>query len=128
MNKAPTVLYIEDNRANLRLMGKFLSLTNIHVLEAATAKIALEILKAKSPDLILLDIGLPDIDGISLVKLLREKSETAKVPIIAISANNLRSVREQCLSAGCDDFLSKPVSQSELIGMVNHYLLNYEGS
>ena len=105
-----TVLYIEDNPANLRLVTQLLSrLPNVHMWSAHESLLGLELAEAYKPDLILLDINLPGLDGFEVLKLLRQREATKNTPVIAISANAMPQDIERGFEAGFDDYITKPI-------------------
>ena len=117
------VLYIEDNPANLRLVIQLLGrLPNIHVWSAAEPVLGLELAQAHTPDLILLDINLPGMDGYELLKRLRQQDATRKTAVIAISANAMPRDIEKGLEAGFDDYITKPIDVNALLQAVNKKL------
>lgn len=118
------VLYIEDNDDNRRLVIKLLGSRGIAVLDAADGLSGLELLERERPALLLLDISLPDVDGLQLVAILRRHREPAirALPIIALTASAMPGDRERFLEQGCSDYLSKPLQALELIAMVESYL------
>jgi two-component system, cell cycle response regulator DivK len=117
-----TVLYIEDNPLNRRLVRKLLTAKGYQVLEAIDGSTGLEMVRAEKPNLVLLDINLPDIDGLDVVKQLRTTPEIAHTPVIALTANAMHGDRERCLAAGCDAYLAKPIARQELYNMLNRFI------
>jgi len=115
------VLYIEDNFHNRRLVRKALESRGFVVLEAADGVGGLALLRAVRPPLVLMDIGLPDIDGLGVVAQIRADPELAATPVIALTASAMPGDRERFLAAGCDDYLSKPIQLLALIEMVERY-------
>ena len=118
MTSEKRVLYIEDNAQNMRLIRKFLRMGGYELIEAETGEAGISIAEEHIPDLILMDINLPDIDGVAATQRLKSNDSTAKIPIIALTANAMHGDREKFLDAGCDDYLSKPVSKSDLLEKV----------
>jgi two-component system, cell cycle response regulator DivK len=116
-----TVLYVEDNPDNRRLVRKILESRGYRVLEAEDGVTGLEIIRADRPPLVLLDISLPDLDGLQLVAAMKADEELAGIPVIALTASAMRGDRERFLAAGCDDYLSKPVQAMELLDRVAHH-------
>jgi two-component system, cell cycle response regulator DivK len=116
------ILYIEDNPQNMRLVKKFLRMGGYEMVGAETGEAGIDKAKANRPALILMDINLPDIDGVEATKRLRADAATVDIPIIALTANAMHGDRERFLEAGCDDYLSKPVSKSELLEKVGQVL------
>ncbi len=105
----PLILYVEDNAENRLLIRRILMAEGFSILEAANASQALDILQAANPDLILMDINLPEVDGYTLTSLLKAVPKLRQVPIIALTANVMRGDRERTLEAGCDGYIQKPV-------------------
>lgn len=118
-----TVLYIEDNPANLRLVTQLLSrLPNLHMWSAHEPLLGLELAVENRPDVILLDINLPGMDGFEVLKLLKKQDETRDIPVIAISANAMRRDIEKGFEAGFDDYITKPININELLVSVDERL------
>ena len=121
-----TILYVEDNPDNRTLVQRALEARGYRFIWAATGMDGLETAKSQCPNVILLDINLPDIDGYEVAKRLR--SETSKnllyVPIIAVTANALRGDAEKALAAGCDVYMSKPINIRELWSRIEAFLPN----
>jgi two-component system, cell cycle response regulator DivK len=109
MESEPTILYVEDNPDNRMLLRRILMAEGFNMLEAANAHAALEMLETVRPDLILMDINMPDIDGYTLTTQLKARPDLASVPIVALTANVMRGDRERTLEAGCDGYIQKPI-------------------
>ena len=122
------ILYVEDNTDNRLLIRRVLQAEGYTVLEAENAKDALQILYFQRPDLILMDINLPEIDGYSLTVQIKQLPELATVPIIALTANVMRGDRERTMRAGCDGYIQKPVDVDLLPGQILKYLHPQTGS
>lgn len=116
-----TVLYVEDNYHNRRIVRKILSTRGYNVVEAEDGLVGYEMICELKPPLVLLDIALPHLDGIQIVQRLKADKETRHIPVVALTASAMRGDRERFLEAGCDDYLSKPVRSFELIEMVERY-------
>jgi two-component system, cell cycle response regulator DivK len=119
-----TVLYIEDNPDNMQLVERALKARGYEVVKATTGLQGIETAEQSNPDLILLDINLPDIDGYEVARRLRGSSipQMLNVPIIAVTANALKGDAEKALEAGCDFYMSKPINVRELWMRVETYL------
>lgn len=117
-----TVLYIEDNPLNMRLVKKHLKRTQITMLEAIDGHSGIDMALKHRPDVILVDINLPDIDGLEVTRLLRENELMQDVIIIALTANAMHGDRERCLQAGCSAYLAKPIARQELYNTLRQYL------
>jgi two-component system cell cycle response regulator DivK len=116
------VLYVEDNEDNMRLVKRALEARGYVVHEAVNGLEALEKVKAIKPQVILLDINLPDIDGYEVARRLRAEDVSLYTPIIAITANALKGDAEKALAAGCDVYMSKPINVRELWARVEAFL------
>lgn len=117
-----TVLYIEDNSLNMRLVRKYLKSASIEMLEAINGLSGVEVATEELPSAILVDINLPDIDGLEVTKRLKSNPETANIPLIALTANAMHGDRERCMEAGCDNYIAKPISRKELLELLREYV------
>lgn len=109
MSDDKLILHVEDNFENRMLVRRLLLCEGYQVIEAEQATQALEILKTKVPDLILMDINMPDMDGYTLTNTIKLIPGLANIPIIAITANVMKGDREKTLQAGCDGYIEKPI-------------------
>jgi two-component system, cell cycle response regulator DivK len=117
-----TILCVEDNSDNRLLLRRVLIAEGHKVLEAANAGEVMKILTHQIPDLILMDINLPEVDGYTLTARLKAKPEMSRTPIVALTANVMRGDREKTLQAGCDGYIQKPVDVDDLPRMIKRYL------
>ena len=122
MSERGTVLYIEDNRDNRNLVRRVLAVEGFNVAEAESAKQALNWLENSRPDLILMDINMPDVDGYALTARIKSMPRFASVPIIAMTANVMRGDRERSLQAGCDGYIQKPIDIDTLAQQLERYI------
>ncbi len=106
---ATTVLYIEDNRDNRILVRRVLEAEGYRMLEAADGPTGIDVARAERPDLILMDISLPDVDGYAVTSQLKSMAEFRRTPIIALTANVMKGDREKTLAAGCSGYIQKPI-------------------
>lgn len=116
------ILYVEDNHQNKRLVRKILASRGYDVLEAEDGHTGVEMALAELPDLILMDINIPGLDGIEATRMIKANSETNNIPVIALTANAMRGDKERFIAAGCDDYLPKPISMGDLVEMIQDYL------
>lgn len=116
-----TLLYIEDNPHNRRIVRKILGTKGFTVVEVEDGLVGLETIRITKPPLVLMDIALPSMDGMEIVKRVKAEESLRHIPVIALTASAMRGDRERFLAAGCDDYLSKPVKARELIEMVESY-------
>jgi len=103
------ILLVEDNPTNQLLTSSVLEREGYQVELAESAVQAMEVLAAQTPDLILMDVQLPGLDGLSLTRTLKAAPETARIPIVALTAHAMIGDREQAMSAGCAGYISKPI-------------------
>ncbi|MHC1741214.1 MAG: response regulator [Anaerolineaceae bacterium] len=122
MSPQRTILHIEDNFENRILVRRMLESASYHVLEAANAIEAINHLRRTRPDLILMDINMPDVDGYTLTAKLKTVPGIKLIPIIAITANAMRGDRERSLRAGCDGYIEKPIDIDTFLEKVDHFL------
>jgi CheY-like chemotaxis protein len=113
-----TVLVVEDNALNLKLVRDVLGHAGYRVLEAGDAERGIELARAEAPDLILMDVQLPGIDGVEALGRLRADPATASIRVVALTALAMKEDRERFLAAGFDGYLEKPVSVPALPGQV----------
>jgi len=120
--KQPLVLAVDDDEDNLLLITQVLSLSNYSFITATNGLMALSMAEERLPDLILLDVMLPDLDGAELVRCLRQNPHTEKIPVIAVTAMARTEDRDRLLAAGCNDYISKPYMVDDLEELIRHYL------
>lgn len=120
------ILYVEDNPQNMRLVRKILKHAGYTVLEAEDGTQGIQVATTEAPDLILMDVNLPDMDGLEVTRILKTEHGMQDVPIIALTANAMVGDREKALEAGCDGYLPKPISKADLLEMVGQYFSNKE--
>lgn len=122
MMRAPLVLVVEDNEVNQLLTASVLGREGFEVDIAATAEQAVEHLRARTPDLILMDIQLPGMDGIALTRRLKADPATAQIVVVALTAHAMTGDREQTLAAGCAGYISKPIDTRTFGNQVRGFL------
>lgn len=116
------VLYIEDNFENRVLVRRILAAEGYDVLEAAEAERGLEIARREKPDLVMIDINLPQLDGLTLTSMMKADPELGHIPIVAVTANVMKGDRERTLAAGCDGYIQKPIDIDDFPRQVARYL------
>ena len=114
----PKILLVEDNEMNRDMLSRRLIRRGFEVLTASDGWRGMELARSDRPDVILMDMSLPDIDGWETTRRLRADETVAKIPIIALTAHALVSDRERCIEAGCDDYDSKPVEFDRLLSKI----------
>ena len=121
-NVKGTILYVEDNPENRMLVRRVLVAEKYALHEANNAGQALDILKSNQPDLILMDINMPDMDGYTLTAKIKGIQKFAHIPIIAVTANVMRGDREKSLEAGCDGYIQKPIDIDTLAQQIERFM------
>ena len=122
MSAPKIILHVEDNFENRILVRRLLQANGFELIEAENATEALELLETHHPDMILMDMNMPDIDGYTLTQQLRENPVLVSTPIIAITANVMKGDREKTIKAGCDGYIEKPIDVDRFIDQVNYFL------
>jgi two-component system, cell cycle response regulator DivK len=117
-----TILYVEDNVDNRTLVRRILLSEDYELIEAVNAIDALKVLESTKPDLILMDINMPDMDGYTLTSKIKTTPGFERVPILALTANVMRGDKEKTLEAGCDGYIQKPLDIDQLIREVERFL------
>jgi PAS domain S-box-containing protein len=119
-----TVLIAEDNRINMILVKTFLNkiLTNVRLIEAANGREAVSLYKQEQPDLVLMDVQMPEMNGYEAASEIRKYETGNRVPIIALTAGTLKGEKERCLEAGMDDYLTKPILKETLQATLDKWL------
>ncbi|MEP6836315.1 MAG: response regulator [Gemmatimonas sp.] len=120
--KAATILVVEDNEDNRIIYGTMLRAHGFVVHEATSAEPAIASVKRTPPDLVLMDIGLPAMDGVEATRLLKSDPATANIPVLALTAHALLSERQRAMQAGVDGYLVKPIGVAALIREVERAL------
>ena len=118
----PKILLIEDNEMNRDMLSRRLERKGFQVLMAVDGAQGIAMAKVESPDLILMDMSLPVLDGWEATKQLKAASETQRIPVIGLSAHAMAGDRETAIAAGCDDYDTKPVEFPRLLGKIEIFL------
>lgn len=127
MDNDKLILHVEDNFENRMLVRRLLLSEGYRIIEAEEALKALEILKTDIPDLILMDINMPEMDGYTLTNKIKAMPGLANLPIIAITANVMKGDREKTLQAGCDGYIEKPIDVDRFLDQVAKFLQDTDG-
>ena len=121
---AQRILVVEDHEVNRDLLIRRLSRKGYEVLAAKDGTSALQITREELPDLVLMDVNLPDIDGLDATRQLKADEKTAGIPVIALTAHAMSGDKEKALEAGCDDYDSKPIELPRLLEKMENLLSN----
>lgn len=120
--KKQTILIVEDNTLNMMLLNDLLEVHGYAILKTSHGAEALTMARDYHPDLILLDIQLPDISGLEVARTLKDDHETRDIPIIAVTAFAMPGDEEKALESGCDGYVAKPISVHRFLGTVRSFL------
>ena len=118
----PRILLVEDNEMNRDMLARRLARRGFEVIVAVDGKQALELAKSQSPDLILMDMRLPDMTGWEVTRTLKADAATGQIPVLALTAHAMEGDRKTALDAGCDDYDTKPVEIERLIAKIQALL------
>jgi len=109
-----TVLLVEDTEDNRFMMRRLLEMSGYQVVEATNGEEAVRLAKSERPDLVLMDLSLPVIDGLAATRAIRKLDGLGKIPIVAVSAHDTSDFQADALAAGCDSYITKPIDFSQL--------------
>ena len=118
----PRILLVEDNEMNRDMLSRRLTRKGFEVLIATDGQQGVDMAGSENPDLVLMDMSLPVIDGWEATRRLKAAEETKNIPIIALTAHAMAGDREKTLEAGCDDYDTKPIELPRLLGKINALL------
>ncbi len=120
------ILIVEDDSSSRKLLRDYLTAKGYDVLEAGEGEEAIDIVVAEKPDLVLMDVLLPDINGLEAVKIIKAKQQVKDIPIIAVTALAMKEDKEKCLTAGCIDYITKPINIVEFGNKIAKFLSDKE--
>jgi two-component system cell cycle response regulator DivK len=123
-DEAATVLVVEDTEDNRQMMRRLLEMSGFRVVEATNGKEAVKVASDVRPQIILMDLSLPFIDGLAATRQIRRLPDLNRVPIVAVSAHDTADFHNEALNAGCDAYVTKPIDYPELEELVNRLLAN----
>ena len=119
---AKTVLIVEDNELNMKLFNDILEASGYRTLQTRNGFEAIDLARAHRPDLILMDIQLPEVSGLDVTRWIKEDDELKSIPIIAVTAFAMKVDEERIRAGGCEAYISKPISVTKFLETVRHYL------
>ena len=117
-----TVLIVEDNELNMKLFNDLLYAQGYRTLQTQDGMNALEIARREQPDLILMDIQLPEVSGLEVTKWLKEEDDLRHIPVIAVTAFAMKGDEEKIRDGGCEDYIAKPISVVDFLATVKRFL------
>lgn len=116
------VLIVEDNELNMKLFKDLLEAHGINSVQTSNGFEVLDLARAEKPDLILMDIQLPEVSGLEITKWLKDDDELKSIPVIAVTAFAMKGDEQKIRDGGCEDYLSKPISVMSFLETVNKHL------
>ena len=119
---AKRVMIVEDNELNMKLFNDLLEAQKYETVQTSNGLEALDLARMHKPDLILMDIQLPEVSGLEVTKWLKEDDELARIPVIAVTAFAMKGDEERIRQGGCEAYISKPISVMKFIETVKSYL------
>jgi two-component system, cell cycle response regulator DivK len=122
MRSVKRILIVEDNHLSLTLLNDFLKVKGYETLKTSEGREAIDLAREKQPDLILMDIRLPDISGFDVTRLLKQDDQTKSIPIIAVTAFATPGDQTKALESGCDGYITKPVIIDNLLRTIESFL------
>jgi len=117
-----TILVVEDNETNMYLISFILKKHNFQIIEASCGEEALKLVKTEKLDLIIIDIQLPDINGLEVTKRIRMEEKNKKIPIVALTSYALSGDREKALAAGCTGYIKKPINPEIFMAQITKFI------
>jgi two-component system cell cycle response regulator DivK len=121
-SKRKRILVVEDNQMGLKLLSQLLKAQGYDILQTSEGWRAIDLARDNQPDLILMDIGLPDICGLDVTRLLKQDDQTKTIPVIAVTAFAMPEYEKRSLESGCDAYVTKPILMDKLLRTVEAFL------
>ncbi|MCC6597584.1 MAG: response regulator [Alphaproteobacteria bacterium] len=122
MDRNKTVLIVEDNELNMKLFNDLLEAHGIGTLQTSDGRSVLELAREHKPDLILMDIQLPEVSGLDVTRWLKDDEELKHIPVIAVTAFAMKGDEQKIREGGCEGYISKPISVGKFMEVINGYL------
>jgi two-component system, cell cycle response regulator DivK len=116
------ILIVEDNELNMKLLNDVLEAYGYEIIQTASGAAVLELARQHRPDLILIDIQLPDISGLDAVRQLKQDAQTKPIPVVAVTAFAMAGDERRALDSGCDGYIAKPIMLREFLAMVERFV------
>ncbi|MEL6979857.1 MAG: response regulator [Pseudomonadota bacterium] len=117
-----TILIVEDDELNMKLFNDLLSANGFRTLQCADGMSALDTARAEAPDLILMDIQLPEVSGLEVAKWIKEDEQLRDIPIIAVTAYAMKGDEERIRDGGCEAYIAKPIAIADFLSTIQHHL------
>ncbi|MBL4600590.1 MAG: response regulator [Rhizobiaceae bacterium] len=119
---AKSILIVEDNELNMKLFNDLLEANGYEIIKTRNGLEALDLARAHKPDLILMDIQLPEVSGLEVTKWLKEDDELHKIPVIAVTAFAMKGDEERIRQGGCEAYISKPISVGSFVETIKFHI------
>lgn len=123
LGQGKKVMIVEDNELNMKLFHDLLEAHGVETIQARDGKNVLALAREHKPDLVLMDIQLPEVSGLDITKWLKEDDELKSIPVIAVTAFAMKGDEQKIREGGCEDYISKPISVIKFIETVQKYLM-----
>ena len=120
--KIKTILVVEDNELNMKLVKGLLEIGKYRMLEATDAESGIQLIREQRPDLVLMDIQLPGMDGLSATEIIKEDPLIKDIPIVALTSYAMQGDEEKALAAGCTGYIAKPINTRKFLKTISRYL------
>ena len=120
--KNKTILVVEDNELNMKLVKGLIKIGKYRMLEAMDAESGIQLIREQRPDLVLMDIQLPGMDGLSATKIVKEDPALKDIPIVALTSYAMQGDEEKALEAGCTGYIAKPIDTRKFLETISQYL------
>ena len=120
--KIKTILVVEDNELNMKLVRNILTIGKYHVLEAMDAESGIQLARDQRPNLVLMDIQLPDMNGLCAAKIIKEDPSLKHIPIVALTSYAMQGDKEKAIEAGCAGYIAKPIDTRKFLETVSQFI------
>ena len=117
-----TILVVEDNKLNMKLVRGLIKIGKYRMLEAMDAESGIKLIREERPDLVLMDIQLPGMDGLSATEVIKADPDLKDIPIVALTSYAMQGDKEKALAAGCSGYIAKPIDTRQFLETVSQYL------
>lgn len=117
-----TILIVEDNELNMKLFNDLLQAHGYNTLQAKDGRVVVELTRKNRPDLILMDIQLPEISGLEITKMLKADDDLRSIPVVAVTAFAMKGDEQKIRNGGCDGYIAKPISVASFLQTVSRFL------
>ena len=120
--KSKTILVVEDNELNMKLVRSLLMIGNYEILEAPDAETGMHLMKKHQPDLVLMDVQLPGINGLRATRIIKKDPAIKDIPVVALTSYAMQGDEEKAAEAGCTGYITKPIDTKAFLEIINQYI------